>query len=201
MINSRIFKLILLLFSFILIVFSLLFGPKHEIKPSSNEEIITAYSNLLNETNIFGDSLFLNQIAEAFIETNYEGVIMYNCHFSGGGLHTFGDYNTSVDLTDSFPKIRDVIKTKFPNAKDSYFDYYYNNGIVIIISTYPYYNHMLEPILLLYTNHFEVLKQRFSKYKFYNTNVAPQELYGWIYRINKKWYICSPYEDIYIQKI
>lgn len=190
----RLFFIISFVISSLIILFILFFFPKYEKKTSSNKEIIREYSNF------GGDSLFLNQIAEAFIETNYDGVITYNCHSPGSGLHTLGDYNSSVDLTNRFPKIREIIREKFQNAKDSWYDYEYNNGIVFIDVAYSLYNHKMKSVLLLYTNNFKELKLRFSNYKFYDTNTMPIETYGWLYSIGNNWYICSPDDDILFQR-
>jgi len=198
----KLFKtlIIILVFFFALVhIISLLavfYQPKiEETQPSSNQKIIEVYTEGLKK-----DSVFLNQVAEAYIETKYRGVILYNCH-SRGRLHTLGDINAHVDLTDRYSKIRDVIKGKFPNARDTWYDYYYNDGIFFLhVLTFRLFNQKTERVLLLYTYDLEKLKQRFSNYKFYDTNNIPIDTYGWIYRISKNWYICSPDDDLYFQE-
>ncbi|MBQ3689100.1 MAG: hypothetical protein II937_04450 [Bacteroidales bacterium] len=195
----KLFKIIIKIYAiiFVLVQFFLLyyifFKPSREPQPSSNKRIIEAYSEGVRK-----DSLFLNQVAEAFIETNYKGVIKYCC-FTSGRRHTLSSFDS--DLTDIYPKIREVIKKKFPDARDTRYEYIYNDGILFLdVLSFCLYNYKMELVILLYTDDLEKLKQRFSNYKFYDTNNIPIETYGWIYRISKNWYICSPDDNLYFQK-
>ena len=47
---------------------------QNQIKPSSNNRIINYYEGVLCSS----DSLFLNQVAKAYIGTKYEGALEYN---------------------------------------------------------------------------------------------------------------------------
>ena len=178
----------------IISLLAVIFQPEiEEPQPSSNQKIIEVYSKRLKI-----DSLFLNQVAEAFFETNYEGVMKYCC-FTSGRRHTLSSFDS--DLTGIYPKIREVIKKKFPDARDTRYEYIYNDGILFLdVLSFCLYNYKMELVILLYTDDLEKLKQRFSNYKFYDTNNIPRETYGWIYRISKNWYICSPDDNLYFQK-
>jgi len=160
------------------------------IEPSSNNDIIKQYSIFLRT-----DSLFLNQVASAFLETKYTGSLHYNLQ-NAGGYHTLWsrEGENAIELADSFPKIRQIIKDRFPDARDSWYGYKYNNGVVFISTAYPLYNNKKLKALLIYCPNLNDLKPWFSEYNIYQNNTIPTEPFNWLYQIDKNWYICSPGE-------
>ena len=146
------FKVFLIIFMFVIspitwILF--IIARPTEIIPSSNYKIVDYYRGVL-----CGDSLFLNQVAEAFVETKYNGKLVYNCQNSGG-YHTLWDRGKHIQLTDSFPKIRKIIQTEYPDARDSWYSYNYKNGVVFIYLVYSsLYNRKKEKSLLIYSPNF-----------------------------------------------
>jgi len=187
--KKYILVLILGLFFYGSFIWMLIMAHRHKIEPSSNISIVKYYEGVFKDS----DSGFLNQVAEAYIETKYEGILKYNCFSPGSSTHTLYDYNTGIDLSDSFPKIREFIKKKYPQARDSWYDYSYQNGIVFIYLAHAsLYNQKKTIIWLIYAPDSKKLKSRFSGYKLYPKDSIPIEPYNWLYKIDKNWYICSP---------
>ena len=169
-------------------IFGLIYH-SNTIESSSNEGIVDYYRGVL-----CADSIFLNQVAEAFVETKYNGKLGYNCQNSGG-YHTLWDREKHIQLTDSFPKIRKIIQTEYPDARDSWYSYNYKNGFVFIYLVHSsLYNRKKAKALFIYSPNLNDLKPLFSEYKLYNNNIIPREPYNWLYQIDKNWYICSPGE-------
>jgi hypothetical protein len=162
---------------------------RNQIKPSSNNRIINYYEGVLCGS----DSLFLNQVAKAYIGTKYEGTLEYNCFSPGSRTHTLYDYDSGFDLTDSFPKIREIIKKEYPNARDCWYGFGYNSGVVFIYLAHSsLYNQNETFIWLIYSPNPNNLKPWFSEYKIYPKDSIPIEPYNWLYKFDKNWYICSP---------
>ena len=195
--NSRkiVYTLVLIIWGIIpsiLTLFCLLylfFHPIRDPEPSSNERIIEAYTEGLKK-----DSVFLNQVAVEFVKTKYKGYLGYNIQNSGGYHNLLSnDGRRAINLNDSFPKIREFIKKKYPDARDCLYDFNYKNGIVFISLTHGSLFNQNETIIwLIYTQNINNLKSWFTEYKIYSKDSIPIEPYNWLYQIDKNWYICSP---------
>lgn len=185
----------------------ILYGPKHnykEIIPSTNEEIIGRCPKYY-----YQDSFFLNQLAEAFIETNHMGgTLGYNLH--GRNPHHLGetvfknptykllrcqgwsekDFLEGNDLTKIYPKIREIMIKEYPDANYCFYGINYANHVVFIRSSYMQ-NKNRHEIFFIYSNDIINIKKLFPEYKIYDKCI-PQENDCWIYNFEKNWYICSP---------
>ncbi|MCQ2976300.1 MAG: hypothetical protein MJ211_15980 [Bacteroidales bacterium] len=174
------------------LIITKIFPPKIEIFPSSNEMIIKRYTA---QVRIF-DSVFLYQVAEAFVETNYKGWLMYDFHSKSN--HSLG--GDGKTLTNKFPKIREIIKKKFPNARDSYFDIWYYNEVVFFTIKPSLFNQNENPIVLLYSKDVDNIREILPQYIIYE-NKMPEENDRWLYNFNKFWYVCSPREKLYYYRL
>lgn len=175
-----------------LLLFVLL-KPHKKISASSNNRIIAYYTEVLIK-----DSLFLNQVAEAFVQTKYKGKMGYNCE-NAGGYHTLWgrEGDNAIQLTDSFPIIRLIIKNKYPDARKCLYDFNYNNGAIFIYLEHSsLFNQINECVLLLYCPNPTNLQLSFSNYRIYPKNAIPKEPFNWLYQIDNNWYICSPDKNI-----
>lgn len=193
------FKVFLIIFLFVIspitwMIYALIVARPNEIIPSSNDKIIREYRKIGGG---LSDSIFLNQVAEAFLATNYEGSLSYSLN-NAGGHHKLWDIKLHIEMTDRFPKIREIIENKYPNANDSWYGYKYKNGVVII--NYHHlctaYNSKKKAVFHIYAPDRNKLKQMFPTYKMYYDKTIPSETCEWLYYIGNNWYVCSPSEDL-----
>lgn len=149
----------------------------------TNEEIISYMPNILKQ-----DSSFLNQVGNLFLDTNYEGDLFYNFQNSGG-RHTL--WTDNKNITDSFPKIREVIEHKFPDARETRYYIWYIKRVVFIRPRHSLHNQDEQSVLFLYTNCRDNLVNIFPTYNIYDKDI-PQENSNWLYHLYENWYIYSP---------
>jgi len=172
-------------FLFLIILLFFVFFPRKEIKSCSNEEILDKYKK-----DFYSDSAFLCQLSTAFDETNIKDTMAYSLASYDGGVHRLRWHGR--DYTDSFPRIREIIKNEFPNAKDCYYDILFiNRTINISIYHNSLFNKNKHCVCLLYSKEIDNIKSLYPNYKFYN-NEIPNENDSWLYLIEKNWYILSP---------
>jgi len=154
----------------------------NRIVPSSNEEIVTYYQRTVQ-------SEFLNQVAIAFVETGYPGLLVYSFQNSGG-YHRLRGANR-MDLTDTFPKIREIIKEYIPDARDSRYYIWYKNGFVFFYVSPKKFNNLEKPILLFYSEKaIEDIRVLFPGLDLYKESI-PVNVDFWLYSFSNNWYICS----------
>lgn len=160
--------------------------PREKLRISSNAEIVAKYQKCVHS-----DSLFLNQLVMAFININYTDnsqSLRYSFKNYTGGTHKL--LRGHKDLSDTFPKIREIMKKRFPNA-DSYFYISYNNNIVTICLNHSLFNQTEQQIMLLYSLNRNQIIMNYPSYIIYDS-VLPKEKDGWLYNFDNNWYICSP---------
>ncbi|MBO7596755.1 MAG: hypothetical protein J6T70_06890 [Bacteroidales bacterium] len=154
----------------------------------TNEEIISYMPNILKQ-----DSSFLNQVGNLFLDTNYEGDLFYNFQNSGG-RHTL--WTDNKNITDSFPKIREVIVHKFPDASKTKYYIWYIKKVVFILPRHSWYNQDEQSVVFLYAKNKEYITYLYPTYRLYDKDI-PQENSSWIYNLKDNWYICSPNHLVY----
>lgn len=189
-INKRWFcaALIVLPFVFFAIILILASGianlfPSEKIRISSNAEIVAKYKKVVHN-----DSLFLNQLAEAFAEINDTSQSLgYSFTNYDGGTHKL--LRGHKDLSDTFPKIREIMKDRFPYA-DSYFIVKYRKNIVHICLYKSLFNQNEDPIVLLYSSDRNQIIKNYPSYNIYESDI-PKEKDGWLFNFDHNWYICS----------
>ena len=165
-----------------------LFIPEQPIHRSTNNEIINVATSF-----IYQDSSFFNQVTNLFLDTNYEGDLFYNFQNSGG-RHTL--WTDNKDLTDSFPKIREVIAQKFPDARKTKYYIWYIKKVVFILPKRAFFNQDEQSIVFLFAKNKEYILNLYPTYRVYD-NEIPQESSCWLYNYNDYCYICSPNHLVY----
>lgn|GEM_PF-4139980 len=172
------FAILLFIASSISIIF-----PSEKIHISSNDEIVAKYKKVVHN-----DSLFFNQLAEAFAEINDTNhTLKYSFTNYDGGTHKL--LRGHKDLSDTFPKIRAIMKDRFPYA-DSYFSIWYREKIVHFFLHHSLYNQNEDPIVLLYSSDRNQIIKNYPSYIIYNSDI-PKEKDGWLFNFDHNWYICS----------
>lgn len=189
-INKRWFCAALIVLPFVLFAILLFIAssiskifPSEKIHISSNDEIVAKYKKVVHN-----DSLFLNQLAEAFAEINDTSQSLgYSFTNYDGGTHKL--LRGHKDLSDTFPKIREIMKDRFPYA-DSYFIVKYRKNIVHICLYKSLFNQNEEPIVLLYSSDRNQIIKNYPSYNIYESDI-PKEKDGWLFNFDHNWYICS----------
>lgn len=172
------FAILLFIASSISIIF-----PSEKIHISSNDEIVAKYKKVVHN-----DSLFFNQLAEAFAEINDTSQSLgYSFTNYDGGTHKL--LRGHKDLSDTFPKIREIMKDRFPYA-DSYFIVKYRKNIVHICLYKSLFNQNEDPIVLLYSSDRNQIIKNYPSYNIYESDI-PKEKDGWLFNFDHNWYICS----------
>lgn len=158
--------------------------PREKLRISSNAEIVAKYQKCVHS-----DSLFLNQLVMAFVEINDTSqTLRYSFTNYDGGTHKL--LCGHKDLSDTFPKIREIMKNRFPYA-DSYFYISYKNNIVTICLNHSLFNQANQQIRLFYSSDRNQIIKNYPSYVIYDS-VLPKEKDGWLYNFDNNWYICSP---------
>lgn len=189
-INKRWFCAALIVLPFVLFAILLFIAssiskifPSEKIHISSNDEIVAKYKKVVHN-----DSLFLNQLAEAFAEINDTSQSLgYSFTNYDGGTHKL--LRGHKDLSDTFPKIREIMKDRFPYA-DSYFIVKYRKNIVHICLYKSLFNQNEDPIVLLYSSDRNQIIKNYPSYNIYESDI-PKEKDGWLFNFDHNWYICS----------
>ncbi|MBO7598067.1 MAG: hypothetical protein J6T70_13585 [Bacteroidales bacterium] len=142
------------------------------------------------------DSVFLNQVAEAFIETKYDNPLVY-CYL-GSYPNTLYDLKLHKPLKGSFPKISNLIKKEYPNIRDIKYLIWYTDNMVFFREAQTSRNvgNNKNALVYIYTEDSLNIKIAYPEYKILNKKV-PTKASNWIARFQKNWYIFAPDHCVY----